>query len=124
MNGNLKYETPLNQTETDSSSDDSLLSKQSNSSDDEESETNLLFKDKLISKNEFLHEQLALDALNNWEKFTSINLVPEHVETRSLYNPESGPDLEQGKIQMWIDMFPINENRKDTFKTVDISVRK
>ena len=47
------------------------------------------------------------------------------METRSLYNPDS-PELEQGKIQMWIDIFPINEAAKRIAqpKPVDISIRK
>ncbi|MEE6514103.1 hypothetical protein FKM82_022101 [Ascaphus truei] len=32
-------------------------------------------------------------------------LVPEHVEVRTLHNPDS-PGLGQGSLHMWIDMFP------------------
>lgn len=67
---------------------------------------------------------LNINRLNAWESITKVKLVPEHVETRSLYNHEI-TELEQGKIQLWIDMFPLNENQKEnSAKLVDVSVRK
>ena len=47
-------------------------------------------------------------------------MVPEHIETRSLYNPHN-PNMEYGKIEMWIDMFPMSGKIP---KSVDISLRK
>ena len=33
--------------------------------------------------------------------------MPEHIETRALYNPDK-PGIEQGKIELWVDMFPMD----------------
>ncbi len=48
--------------------------------------------------------------------------MPEHVETRSLYNP-TNPEMEYGKIEMWIDLFPLNANVKPP-PPVNIAIRK
>lgn len=67
-------------------------------------------------------EALALYALRHWSEVPKVGtvLVPEHVETRSLYHP-GRPGIIQGKLEMWIDMF-----RMDVLplSPVDISPRK
>ncbi|KAH8235116.1 hypothetical protein KR032_008840 [Drosophila birchii] len=70
----------------------------------------MLFGDEaVISKDEPMTERLSLAVLKNLEKLPSLGyqLVPEHVETRSLYRDDF-PNVEQGKLQMWIELFEAN----------------
>jgi hypothetical protein len=48
-------------------------------------------------------------------------LVAEHVESRSLIDPNY-PDVEQGKLEMWLDLFPMT--RPPSSAPVDITPPK
>uniref|UniRef100_A0A6Q2Y2V9 Otoferlin n=1 Tax=Esox lucius TaxID=8010 RepID=A0A6Q2Y2V9_ESOLU len=68
-------------------------------------------------------EHLALTVLNHWEDIPRVGckLIPEHVETRPLLNPDK-PGIEQGRIEMWVDMFP--KDMPAPGPAIDISPRK
>uniref|UniRef100_I3IWC0 Otoferlin n=1 Tax=Oreochromis niloticus TaxID=8128 RepID=I3IWC0_ORENI len=68
-------------------------------------------------------EHLALTVLNHWEEIPRVGckLVPEHVETRPLLHPDK-PGIEQGRIEMWVDMFP--KDMTAPGPALDISPRK
>jgi len=74
----------------------------------------------VIKENEFetkeLSEQNAALRL-----LRSAGLIPEHVETRRLTTPTQ-PDIEQGKLQMWVDIFPRSVG--DPGEVVNIAPRK
>ncbi|XP_058828007.1 otoferlin [Topomyia yanbarensis] len=63
--------------------------------------------DSTISITENLRERLALNVLKNFHRIPVLgcHIVPEHVETRSLFHPDH-PGIEQGKLQLWIEIFP------------------
>ncbi|KAG7460806.1 hypothetical protein MATL_G00202750 [Megalops atlanticus] len=68
-------------------------------------------------------EHLALTVLKHWEEIPRVGckLIPEHVETRPLLNPDK-PGIEQGRIEMWVDMFPMDMPAPGP--AIDISPRK
>nr|XP_023422086.1 LOW QUALITY PROTEIN: otoferlin [Cavia porcellus] len=68
-------------------------------------------------------EHVALSALRHWEDIPRVGcrLVPEHVETRPLLNPDK-PGIEQGRLELWVDMFPMDMPAPGT--ALDISPRK
>uniref|UniRef100_A0A8C9F2S3 Otoferlin n=1 Tax=Pavo cristatus TaxID=9049 RepID=A0A8C9F2S3_PAVCR len=68
-------------------------------------------------------EHLALTVLRHWEDVprAGCKLVPEHVETRPLLNPDK-PGIEQGRLEMWVDMFPMDMPAPGP--AIDISPRK
>nr|XP_027804043.1 fer-1-like protein 6 [Marmota flaviventris] len=69
------------------------------------------------------YEHLALKVLHSWEDIPEVGcrLVPEHIETRPLYHKDK-PGMEQGRLQMWVDMFP--KDMPQPGPPVDISPRK
>lgn len=72
-----------------------------------------------ISKDDNKKERLALSVLNNFDKIPGVgfNLIPEHVETRSLYHDDR-PGLEQGKLMMWVEIF---DPKKAVPEPIDIT---
>ncbi|XP_069829285.1 otoferlin isoform X8 [Dendropsophus ebraccatus] len=68
-------------------------------------------------------EHLALSVLHHWEEIprAGCKLIPEHVETRPLLNPDK-PGIEQGRLEMWVDMFPMDMPAPGP--AIDISPRK
>ncbi|KAM9365202.1 myoferlin isoform 2-T2 [Pholidichthys leucotaenia] len=75
--------------------DDSLLSFSGEQYNLQDFETNTVTHQHLGPA----RERLALHVLRNQ------GLVPEHVETRTLHSSHQ-PNLSQGRIQMWVDIFP------------------
>ncbi|KAM7358215.1 ferlin family C2 domain-containing myoferlin misfire [Cochliomyia hominivorax] len=72
----------------------------------------MIFEDETkIAKDENVEERLSLTVLRNLEQLPSFGykLVPQHVETRSLYRNEC-PGIEQGKIQLWLELYDGNLN--------------
>nr|XP_061799780.1 fer-1-like protein 6 [Nerophis lumbriciformis] len=69
------------------------------------------------------YEHLSLKILHRWSEIPSIGckLVPEHIETRTLFH-KARPGMDQGQVQMWVDMFPMDLPHPGP--AVDISPRK
>ncbi|XP_025026309.1 fer-1-like protein 6 [Python bivittatus] len=69
------------------------------------------------------YEHLALKVLRSWNDIPEVGckLVPEHIETRPLYHKDK-PGMEQGRVQMWVDIFP--KDMPLPGPPVDISPRK
>ncbi|KAJ8352748.1 hypothetical protein SKAU_G00242240 [Synaphobranchus kaupii] len=69
------------------------------------------------------YEHLALKILHRWNEIPGVGckLVPEHIETRTLYHKER-PGMDQGQLQMWVDMFSMDMPHPGP--AVDISPRK
>ncbi|CAF5017184.1 unnamed protein product, partial [Rotaria sp. Silwood1] len=75
------------------------------------------------STEEYIRQNTALAALHAWGR--KINqkcaLVAEHIECRSLFNPQF-PETEQGKLEMWLDFFPMS--RPPSNAMIDITPSK
>ena len=63
-------------------------------------------------------EQLALGVLHHWDQISrvGVSLVPEHVETRALYNPDK-PGIEQVSIIIHMLIVCFDISRSNTGKT-------
>nr|XP_034839510.1 otoferlin-like [Maniola hyperantus] len=84
---------------------------------------NMPMDDELFADPDTVEEQMALNVLRRWQEVPRVgcHLVTEHIETRSLYNP-SKPGIEQGRLEMWVDMFPMDMPLPGP--PLDISARK
>lgn len=69
------------------------------------------------------YEHLSLKILHRWAEIPAVGskLVPEHIETRTLFS-KTRPGMDQGQVQMWVDMFPMDMPHPGP--SVDISPRK
>uniref|UniRef100_A0AAY5KMF9 C2 domain-containing protein n=1 Tax=Esox lucius TaxID=8010 RepID=A0AAY5KMF9_ESOLU len=69
------------------------------------------------------YEHLALKILHRWSEIPGVGckLVPEHIETRTLFH-KARPGMDQGQLQMWVDMFPMDMPHPGP--AVDIGPRK
>ncbi|XP_034042017.1 fer-1-like protein 6 [Thalassophryne amazonica] len=69
------------------------------------------------------YEHLSLKILHRWAEIPVVGcrLVPEHIETRTLFN-KARPGMDQGQVQMWVDMFPMDMPHPGP--AVNISPRK
>ncbi|XP_053184260.1 fer-1-like protein 6 [Scomber japonicus] len=81
--------------------------------------TRFMHEDELVES----YEHLSLKILHRWAEIPAVGckLVPEHIETRTLFN-KARPGMDQGQVQMWVDIFPIDLPHPGP--AVDISPRK